>query len=101
MDTRPSTPPSIHRRDGDAGALVILRDGHRLGELLCAARAPGVVALNHTEVDQSLRGSGAARQPVQAAVTWARAQNARLVPRCGHLGAVPARTPNWQDVLQA
>ena len=73
MDTHPFAPPITHGRDGEAGALVMLRDGHRLGELLYEARAPGVVALNHTEVDQSLRGSGTAKQLVQAAVTWAHA----------------------------
>lgn len=91
--------PIEHRRDGDHGEFVIERDGRRLGELLYVARGPGVVAVNHTEVDDSLRGSGAAKQLVEAVVTWARAENVKLVPRCSYVRAVLARTPAWQDVL--
>lgn len=93
--------PIEHRRDGDHGAFVIERDGRRVGELLYTARGPGVVAVNHTEVDDSLRGSGAAKRLVEAAVLWARAENLKLVPRCSYVRAVLARTPAWQDVLHA
>jgi len=99
MDTHPFAPPITHGRDGDAGAFILVRDGRRVGELLYAARGPGVVAVNHTEVDDSLRGSGLARQLVEAVVTWARAENVKLVPRCSYVRAVLARTPAWQDVL--
>ncbi len=101
MDTPAlTTPPITHLRDGDAGAFVMLRDGRRVGELLYAARSPGVVAVNHTEVDDSLRGSGAAKRLVEAVVSWARAENVKLVPRCSYVRALLARTPTWQDVLK-
>lgn len=96
-----ATPPITHERDGDSGAFVMLRDGRRVGELLYATRGPGVVAVNHTEVDPSLRGSGAAKRLVEAVVAWARAENVKLVPRCSYVRAVLARTPDWQDVLHA
>ncbi len=100
MDTPASlVPPITHQREGGSGAFVMLREGRRVGELLYAARGPGVVAVNHTEVDDSLRGSGAAKQLVEAVVTWARAENVKLVPRCSYVRAVLARTPDWQDVL--
>jgi len=102
-----TSPASVHglelsheQHDG-SGAFVLTQDGRRVGELLYAARSPGVVAVNHTEVDHSLRGSGAAKQLVEAVVTWARAENVKLVPRCSYVRAVLARTPAWQDVLAA
>jgi hypothetical protein len=94
-----SVPPITHERNEQGGAFLMLRDGRRLGELLYAARGPGVVAVNHTEVDDSLRGSGAAKRLVEAVVLWARAENVKLVPRCSYVRAVLARTPAWQDVL--
>lgn len=90
-----------HEQQDGGGRFVLSRDGRRVGELLYAARSPGVVAVNHTEVDDSLRGSGAAKQLVEAVVTWARAENVKLVPRCSYVRAVLARTPDWQDVLHA
>jgi len=89
----------FHEQHDGSGAFVLSQGGHRVGELLYAARGPGVVAVNHTEVDGSLRGSGAAKQLVQAVVTWARAENVKLVPRCSYVREVLARTPAWQDVL--
>lgn len=90
-----------HEQHGGSGTFILSLGGRRVGELLYAARSPGVVAVNHTEVDDSLRGSGAARQLVEAVVTWARAENVKLVPRCSYVRAVLARMPAWQDVLHA
>jgi len=90
-----------HERHDGSGRFVLSLEGRRVGELLYAARSPGVVAVNHTEVDDSLRGSGAAKKLVEAVVDWARAENVKLVPRCSYVRAVLARTPAWQDVLAA
>lgn len=90
-----------HEQHDGSGAFVLSQDGRRVGELLYTARGQGVVAVNHTEVDTALRGSGAAKQLVEAVVTWARAGNVKLVPRCSYVRAVLARTPAWQDVLAA
>jgi len=90
-----------HEKQGGNGEFILSLEGRRVGELLYTAQGPGVVAVNHTEVDGSLRGSGAARQLVEAVVTWARAENVKLVPRCSYVRAVLARTPAWQDVLHA
>lgn len=102
--TSPEAVPGLelsHEQHYGSGAFVLSLDGRRVGELLYAARGPGVVAVNHTEVDDSLRGSGAAKRLVEAVVTWARAENVKLVPRCSYVRAVLARTPAWQDVLDA
>lgn len=88
-----------HEQHDGGGRFVLSLGGRGVGELLYAARGPGVVAVNHTEVDPSLRGSGAAKQLVEAVVAWARAENVKLVPRCSYVRAVLARTPAWQDVL--
>jgi hypothetical protein len=57
------------------------------------------VIIDHTDVDDRLRGSGAGKKLVQAAVEWARAENARLMPLCPFARSVFDRTPEYSDVL--
>lgn len=55
--------------------------------------------IDHTQVDDALRGTGAGKKLVHAAVEWARAGNARLLPLCPFARSVFDKTPEYSDVL--
>jgi predicted GNAT family acetyltransferase len=75
------------------------RDGKQLGELSYTI-AGTRMTIRHTEVDTALRGTGAARKLVDAAVQWARGQNLKLASRCDYASALFAKTPAaYADVL--
>jgi uncharacterized protein len=57
------------------------------------------VILDHTSVDDALRGTGAGRALVKAAVEWARVGNRRLMPLCPFARSVFEKTPEYRDVL--
>lgn len=81
-------------REGAAGerGFVLRLDGRRCG-VLAYALEPGVLRIDHVEVDPRLRGGGYGRRLVEAAVAYAVAEGLRVVPRCGYAGAVIRRDP--------
>jgi len=92
--------PVQREQKGLRGAFYIESDGERLATLTFSAGPDGkVVMLDHTEVSESLRGQGAARKLVEAAVDWARKSDIKLVAVCPFARAVFERVPELRDVL--
>ena len=87
-----------HERDGHRGAFVVNRDGVRLAELTYTVAGSRVI-LDHTRVDDALRGTGTGARLVAAAVAWARAEKLMLLPLCPFARSVFDRTPAYADVL--
>ena len=88
----------IHEHAGHRGAFVWLQDGKRLAEMTYTVAGTRVI-IDHTDVDNALRGTGAGAKLVAAAVEWARAENARLLPLCPFARSVFDKTPEYADVL--
>ena len=61
--------------------------------------SPAMVIIDHTEVDPSLRGTGASARLVQAAVEWARKEGVKNLPLCPFARHVFDKTPEFADVL--
>lgn len=72
--------------DGNKGKLVYSKDENKL-------------IIEHTEVSDSLRGKGAGKELVKAAVEFARAHSMKIVPLCSFAKATIDRTTEFQDVL--
>jgi uncharacterized protein len=87
-----------HERLGHRGAFFISGDGRRLAEMTYSA-SPTLLIIDHTEVDDSLRGTGASAKLVQAAVELARAEKVRILPLCPFARHVFDKTPEYGDVL--
>ena len=87
-----------HEKSGHRGAFVWQQDGRRLGEMTYTVAGSRVI-IDHTQVDDSLRGKGVGAQLVRAAVDWARQENTRLMPLCPYAKSVFDKTPDYADVL--
>ena len=87
-----------HEHTGHRGAFFVEEDGKRLAELTYTVAGSKVI-LDHTDVDDSLRGTGTGRKLVAAAVDWAREEEVRLLPLCPFARSVFDKTPEFGDVL--
>ena len=87
-----------HQRAGHRGAFILMRDGEKLAEQTYTVAGSRVI-IDHTDVDERLRGQGAGKQLVKAAVEWARAENRKLMPLCPFARSVFDKTPDYSDVL--
>ena len=87
-----------HEHSGHRGAFFLERDGERLAQMTYTVAGSRVI-IDHTDVDDRLRGTGTGRKLVEAAVEWARKENARLMPLCPYAKSVFDKTPEYADVL--
>jgi len=87
-----------HETSGHKGAFVWTQDGKRLAEMTYTVAGSRVI-IDHTTVDEVLRGKGAGAQLVRAAVEWARRENVKLLPLCPFARSVFDKTPEYADVL--
>jgi uncharacterized protein len=87
-----------YERKGNRGAWFIEREGKRLAQMTYSVAGSRVI-IDHTEVDDALRGTGAGRRLVQAAVEWARKEKQKLMPLCPFAKSVFDKTPEFSDVL--
>jgi predicted GNAT family acetyltransferase len=87
-----------HEHSGHKGAFFLERDGERLAQMTYTVAGSRVI-IDHTDVDDRLRGTGTGGKLVEAAVEWARKEKAQLMPLCPFAKSVFDKTPAYGDVL--
>lgn len=93
--------PIAHEESSRGGAFVYTQNGRRVGELTYQRVSDRLVILDHTFVEESLRGQGLARKLLDAIVAWARATQTKIRPACSYAVVVFARDKSIADVLEA
>ncbi len=88
-----------HLEFGSKGAFVVETDGRRLAEMTYSKAGAERIIIDHTEVSEELKGQGAGKQLVTAAVDYARKNNLKIIPLCPFASSVFARVKEFSDVL--
>lgn len=84
---------------GSKGSFYHTVDGNRLAEMTFSMAGEKRMIIDHTEVSDSLRGMGAGKQLVTAAVEYARNHGIKILPLCPFAKSVFDRVKEFQDVL--
>lgn len=71
----------------------------RLAEMTFSMAGDRLLIIDHTEVSDALRGKGAGKQLVEAAVLYAREKKLKVMPLCPFAKAVFEKTKSYHDVL--
>ena len=84
---------------GRNGAFYIEEDGEWIAELTYVKSPDGkTITIDHTQVDEKLRGQGVGEELVARAVNFAREKGFKIKPLCPYARKIMGRTSEYQDV---
>ncbi|MDO1582137.1 GNAT family N-acetyltransferase [Rhizobium oryzicola] len=84
---------------GSGGRYVAELEGH-FGEMTYSRASPHLIIIDHTGVDDALRGKGVGQALSVHAVEQARSGGWKIIPLCPFFKAQVERHPDWADVIQ-
>jgi uncharacterized protein len=88
-----------HLAHGSKGAFIVKENNERLAEMTYSKAGDKLIIIDHTEVSVALRGKGAGKQLVSAAVEYARKNKIKILPLCPFAKSVFERVSEFNDVL--
>lgn len=88
-----------HSDNGKKGIFYIEMDGKILGEMTYVWAGTDRIIIDHTEVDDVLKGKSAGKQLLIKAVEFAREKGIRIIPLCPFAKSVFDKLEELRDVL--
>ncbi|HUC82733.1 MAG TPA: GNAT family N-acetyltransferase [Flavisolibacter sp.] len=88
-----------HKEGKTRGKFFIEEDGEVLAEIVYAPAGENTIVIEHTEVDDRLKGQNIGYELVHHTVEYARTQGLKVSPVCTFAKAVFDKKPDFGDVL--
>ena len=88
-----------HKYSGSKGLFFISENEEMVGELIYTISPGREMIIEHTEIDQALRGGNLGYELVNKAVEYARSHHYKIIPLCQFARAVLEKKPELRDVL--
>ena len=88
-----------HKQSGSKGTFFIEEDSEMAGELVYSLTHDNQMMIEHTEVDEELRGGNIGYELVHKAVDYARSHQYTIIPLCRFARAVIEKKPEFRDIL--
>lgn len=89
----------LQKDDNKKGSLYIEIENEILAEMTYVWAGTDKIIIDHTEVNEKLKGKGAGKQLVTKAVEFARAKNIKILPLCPFAKSVFDKVEEFRDVL--
>ncbi len=88
-----------HQSDGLKGSFFVDGENGRIAEMVYVMAGKDKLIIEHTEVDDSLRGQGVGMKLLEALVDEARATHIKVLPLCPFAKASFQKRQDLHDVL--
>ena len=88
-----------HQSDSRRGSFFVADGEKRIAEMVYVMAGPKRMIIEHTEVDESLKGKGAGVKLLEALVDFVRKEGIKVVPLCPFANATFKKRADLQDVL--
>lgn len=88
-----------HITSKNGGSFVYEANGFQLAEIVYTMAGDTKMIIEHTEVNESLKGRGIGKQLLESLVKFVREKHIRVIPLCPFASAIFRKTKDWQDVL--
>ena len=88
-----------HQSDGRRGSFFLEEGDKRIAEMVYVMAGPKKMIIEHTEVDESLRGQGVGAKLLEALVDFVRKEEIKVIPLCPFANATFKKRTDLQDVL--
>ncbi|MDB5246746.1 MAG: acyl-CoA acyltransferase [Segetibacter sp.] len=88
----------LNKENGSTGSFYIKENGKELAEIVYRKEKDKIV-IEHTEVDESLRGKNIGFDLVEKTVEYAREQRLKVQPDCKFAEKIIERHQQFHDVL--
>ncbi|MCB0527971.1 MAG: N-acetyltransferase [Saprospiraceae bacterium] len=85
--------------DGKKGAFFVEGEGKRLAEMAFTMAGAHKMIIDHTDVDDSLRGQGVGRKLLDALLAYVREHEIKVIPLCPYAKSVFEKDASIRDVL--
>lgn len=82
------------------GAFYTEENHVRLAEVTFSKAGTDTIIIEHTEVSDTLKGTGAGKKLVSETVQYARSNSLKIIPLCPFAKSVFERMPEFADVLK-
>ncbi|WP_028980689.1 GNAT family N-acetyltransferase [Sporocytophaga myxococcoides] len=90
----------IRQQVHEGGGMFFIRIGDKiLAKLEYSLKSEHLMTIDHTEVDESLKGEGIGHLLVEKAISFARSNKMKVIPYCPFAKAIIDKTTEFQDVI--
>ncbi|MEL4307851.1 GNAT family N-acetyltransferase [Joostella sp. CR20] len=88
-----------HEKAATKGRFFVENDKKTLAEMTYSVAGSDKIIIDHTEVDDSLRGQGVGHKLLEALVAYVRAEQIKVIPLCPFAKAQIQKNTSYHDIL--
>jgi predicted GNAT family acetyltransferase len=88
-----------HQHNDKKGSFYYEKSGERLGEMVYVMAGDQKMIIEHTDVDESLKGQGVGLKLLETLVQYVREHDIKVIPLCPFANAMLKKHTEWKDVL--